>query len=481
MRPATVLTLFTMLLVLLGAARAGAAPRDRALQEVVARDTVRADSAGADTVVSVPSDTLEPISAQRAGADERTRSELQALFDRVPSFDRLTVHVDAGVVRLEGVVLDAESRRRAIELASSMEDVRFVDTRIRESTSLEEQLRPTWARLRELAYGLVATLPLLVVAIGIVALSVAAGSLMARWRGPSVLQLRNPFLQGLIRRALQAMLVVLGLVLALDLLGATALVSAVVGTAGLAGLAIGLAFKDIAENYIAGTLLALRQPFAQNDQIRVGEFEGKVVRLTPRETILMTVDGNHVRLPNAMIFRSPLVNFTRNPLRRFEFEAGISTADDLVRARDIGVAALLATEGVLRDPPPQVLVTALGDSSVTMSFAGWLDQHHAEYLRVRSEAIRMVKAHLEEAGLTMPSPEIGVELLGDRGRAAASVAVVHSPSPPDVRRQERTRGVPDVSVDRTLEKQIETERQQASESDLLDTKVAPAAKAASSP
>jgi small conductance mechanosensitive channel len=264
MRPATVLTLFTMLLVLLGAARAEAAPRDRAVQEVVARDTVRADSAGADTVVSVPSDTLEPISAQRAGADERTRSELQALFDRVPSFDRLTVHVDAGVVRLEGVVLDAESRRRAIELASSMEDVRFVDTRIRESTSLEEQLRPTWARLRELAYGLVATLPLLVVAIGIVALSVAAGSLMARWRGPSVLQLRNPFLQGLIRRALQAMLIVLsGVLLALDLLGATALVTAVARYGGRwSGLVLGLAFKDIAENYVAGIVAQrCRQPF----------------------------------------------------------------------------------------------------------------------------------------------------------------------------------------------------------------------------
>jgi hypothetical protein len=117
-----------------------------------------------------------------------------------------------------------------------------------------------------------------------------------------------------------------------------------------------------------------------------------------------------------------------------------------------------------------------------MRFAGWLDQHHAAtWARCAAKRSALVKAHLEEAGLTMPSPEIGVELLGDRGRAAASVAVVPSPSPPDVRRQERTRGVPDVSVDRTLEKQIETERQQASESDLLDTKVAPAAKAASSP
>ncbi len=490
MRRATALALFAILAATLGGSRAGAAHAPSAhattahattahattahattaAQGTTTQDTASQDSAPRDstTPVGAPldtADTPEPVSTQRAIADERTRNELQALFDRIPSLSRITVAVDAGVVRLEGVVVEPEARRRAAELAESMDDVRFVDNRIGESTSLEEQLRPTWARLRELTYGTVAKLPLLVVAVIIVALAVAAGTLLARWRGPSFLQARNPFLQGLIRRALQALLVVLGLVLALDLLGATGLVGAVVGTAGLAGLAVGLAFKDIAENYLAGTLLALRQPFAQNDQIRVDAFEGKVVRLTPRETILMTLDGNHVRLPNAMIFRSPLVNFTRNPLRRFIFEAGIGTSDDLVRARDVGVTALLATDGVLRDPPPEVLVTALGDSTVTMSFAGWLDQHRTEYLRVRSEAIRMVKAHLEDAGLTMPSPDFSVEIRGEVTRPTASGEAAR-PAPPPA---DRTRAATDVSVDRALDQQIEADRLRADEADLLDT------------
>lgn len=468
-RPA-ILVLLVTLAATVGAADIDAASPRNAAQVPAVPPPVVADSMDSAPAMQPPPDTLEPISAQRADIDERTRSELQALFDRVPSFKRLTVHVDAGVVRLEGVVVDAETRRRAVELAASMDDVRFVDTRIRESTSLDEQLQPTWAKLRALGLGTVAKLPLFAVAILIIALAITAGSLLARWRGPTALQVRNPFLQGVIGRALQLLLVLLGLVLALDLLGATALVSAVVGTAGLAGLAIGLAFKDIAENYLAGTLLALRQPFAQNDQIRMGEFEGKVVRLTPRETILMTADGNHVRLPNAMIFRSPLVNFTRNPLRRFVFEAGVGTGDDLVLARDVGVAALLATDGVLRDPPPQVLVTALGDSSITMSFAGWLDQHRTEYLRVRSEAIRMVKAHLEEAGVSMPSPEYSVAM---RSALSSSIALPEerrSPPTPG----ERTRSASDVSVDRTLDQQIEAERRQARESDLLEAPSAPA-------
>ncbi len=459
-----------VLVVLLSMATSGAVVDAQVVvssQETEPPDSLRTDTSGMQ-VLDVP----EPVSEERAVIDERIRSDLQALFDRVPSLSDLTVHVDAGVVRLEGIVANAEIRRRAVELVSSMEDVRFVDNRIDESTSLEEQLRPTWARLRELAYGAVAKLPLLAVSLVILTLSIVAGSLLARWRGPSILQTRNPFLQGLIRRALQAVLVVLGLVLALDLLGATALVGAVVGTAGLAGLAVGLAFRDIAENYLAGVLLALRQPFAQNDQIRVDTFEGKVVRLTPRETILMRADGNHVRLPNAMIFRSPLVNFTRNPLRRFEFEAGIGTGDDLIRARDVGVTALLATDGVLRSPPPEVLVTALGDSTVTMSFAGWLDQHQTEYLRVRSEAIRMVKAHLEDAGLTMPSPEFGVEMRGEIA-AATQLGPARPPTSP------HTRTASDVSVDRTLDEQIEADRRHDDEANLLDTTPTPPTRASS--
>ena len=236
---------------------------------------------GADTARA---DSLAPerVTAERTAQDEVIRNKLQAVFDRVPGLDRVDVTVDAGVVRLEGTVINAGTRTRAVALAAAMDEVVFVDDRIRESTSLEEQLEPTWARLRELGYGTVAKLPLLVVALLIIALAAWLGSLLARWSGPSFLRTRNPFLQGLIRRLVQGIVVVVGIILALDLLDATALVGAVAGTAGLAGLVIGFAFKDIVENYLAGTILAMRQPFAKNDQILVDTFEGKVVRLTPR-------------------------------------------------------------------------------------------------------------------------------------------------------------------------------------------------------
>jgi small-conductance mechanosensitive channel len=226
----------------------------------------------------------------------------------------------------------------------------------------------------------------------------------------------------------------------------------------LAGLALGFAFKDIVENYLAGTLLAVRQPFARNDRIRVGEFDGTVVRLTPRETILMSVQGNHIRLPNALIFRSPLINYSRNPLRRFEFEYGVGTDDDLARVRELTVAVLSNMEGVLADPPPQTHVVALADSSVTMRTMGWLDQRVTEFERVRSEAIRLVKTQLIAGGITLPSPEYLIRMQADTDQPESA------PRPSS----EAPAAQADVSVDQTLDRQIEIDRRVSDEADLLE-------------
>lgn len=421
----------------------------------------RQETATSDSVVV---QDPEPVTLQRADQDEAIRNTLQAVFDRVPSLSRVDVTVDAGVVRLEGTVLSAETRSQAGAMAAGLDGVLFVDNRIRESTSMEEQLQPTWTRIRELGYGVVAKLPLVALAILIIGLASVLGSLLSRWGGPSFLRARNPFLQNLIRRLLQAAVVLTGILLALDLLDAGRLVGAVVGTAGLAGLAIGFAFKDIMENYLAGVILAVRQPFAKNDHVRVGEFEGKLVRLTPRETILMTLDGNHVRLPNALIFRSPMVNFTRNPLRRFQFDAGLGPANDLARVREVAVGALSEMRGVLREPAPEALIIDLGDSAVTVRFLAWTDQRQAEFHRVRSEAIRLVKSRLEDAGLTMPSPEYLIRMQSESA-APAGASPAPPPAPPKVT-------TADVAVDHTVDDQIESERQASDEPDLLDQSTA---------
>jgi small-conductance mechanosensitive channel len=178
----------------------------------------------------------------------------------------------------------------------------------------------------------------------------------------------------------------------------------IAGALGIFGLALGFATPDTVENYIASILLSLRQPFSPEDHVIVDGWEGKLVRLTPRATILMSLDGNHIRIPNSTVFKSVIQNFTANPLRRFDFSVGVDTAVDLDWARSIALQTLNGMKGVLDDPAPQCLVQKLGDSNVNLLLLASVDQHQSKFGKTRSEALRQIKEAYDDTGIVMPEP-----------------------------------------------------------------------------
>ncbi len=275
----------------------------------------------------------------------------------------------------------------------------------------------------------------------------------------------NPFLRDLGRQAVRSAVLIAGILLALEVLDATALVGAVLGTAGVVGLAVGFAFRDLVENYIASVLLSLRQPFAPNDFVQVGEHSGKVIRLTSRATVLMTLDGNHLRIPNADVFKGVVLNYTRNPLRRFDFAVGVGAGDDLVEARRLGLEVLREMPGVVVDPAPSAMIEELGDSSVLFRFYGWIDQREVSLTKVKGEAIRLVKTALEDAAIDLPEPIYRVRIEGDRIPVAETVP---APRKTPKRRVASPLVQEDVSADNAVDGQIAAERSAGDEWDLLD-------------
>jgi small-conductance mechanosensitive channel len=323
---------------------------------------------------------------------------------------------------------------------------------------------PLLDRLREEAYRLIAALPLLLLSLLVVWLAWMVGRWLSQHTLLDRVAQRNPFLRDLTRTTVRWAVIVIGLLIALEIMNATSIVGAVLGTAGVLGIALGFAFKDILENYLAGILMSLRQPFAPRDHVVIDGNEGVVIALTSRATILMTLDGNHLRLPNALVFRSVTLNYTRNPSRRFEFEVGIGVQEDLVCAQQIGIDELGRAEGVAANPPPRAFITALGDSNVQMRFHGWVDQRTHDFQLVKSEAIRRVKLALEDAEMDLPEPIYRVQL-SERGAAAAP--------PPDAARPSARRPTsrppsqpPDTRVIADIDNQIAQEPQR--EHDLLD-------------
>lgn len=414
-----------------------------------------------------PSDAIPTPETDASRADD-LGNRLRSTFGRIEKFADVSVEAGDGVVRLTGTVPEVADVGEVAELAARFDGVLYVDNQVRAARDVQSRISPAMANLREYWQGFVAALPTLLIALIVLLLSGLAARAIASWDGPLQRFGLSPLAGGLARRLVAAGIFLVGAMLAFDILGVSSLVGAVLGTAGIAGIVLGFAFQKIIESYLAGVLLSARRLFEVSDLVEIGEHTGKVIRLTASDLVLMTLDGNHLRLPNATVFQSAVTNFTRNPLRRFTFTVGVDTGEDLARATRIGRETLQVLNGVVADPAPAVQVETLGDSSVVLRFYGWVDQTRSDFAKVRSEAIRFVKKAFEEAGIEMPEPIYRVNLARvhrhEEPEEGKETAAGRDEKPSVV---EEAAAV-DVSVDRKLEEQIGADLARSGEKNLLD-------------
>ncbi len=334
------------------------------------------------------------------------------------------------------------------------------------------------SRLTEKLYQMLSALPMLLIALVLVWASWMVGGWLSRRALFNRLVSRNPFLRDLAQTTTRWIALIVGLVIALDLMNATAVVSAILGTAGVVGIALGFAFKSTLENYLAGVLMSLRQPFAPNDDVVIDGHRGSVISLTSRATILMTLDGNHLRLPNALVFSSVMLNYTRNPSRRLEFDVGVGVQEDLLEAMSLGTQKLTELDGVMLTPPPRAFIQSLADSNVQIRYFAWVDQRTHDFLSVRSEAIRTVKLALETADMDMPEPIYRLQISPSLTREVADLTVPRvstapksmatSTEPSKSAPAGKAKAVVDTSRNTDLDDQIAHERRKHDAEDLLD-------------
>ncbi len=418
----------------------------------------------------------QPASAQEgelsvtvdAATDARIESAIETRLAQIPGAESIEVDVSAGVVSLSGTAGARSAAERAVDLARRTAGVAEVIDGVDVSTDVRRRLQPALDKVRTLGTRVVESIPLILAALLILLLFWGLSRLAVRWSAPYERVFRTRFLRDIARQVIGAVILLVGALLALDVLDATALVSAVLGTAGVLGLAVGFAFRDLVENYIASILLSLRQPFAPNDHVVIGSHEGKVLRLTSRATILMTLDGNHLRIPNADVFKGVVLNYSRNPLRRFNFSVGVGAGEDLLEAQRIGLGVLAGMSAVIAEPKPLALVQELGDSSVVLCFFAWVDQRESDFAKARSEAIRLVKVAFDDAGVDMPEPIYRLQV---QRRPVGGGETKPQPSPA-VRRTTPDGGSrteqQDLSADDTIDRQMEDERRREGDADLLD-------------
>lgn len=353
--------------------------------------------------VATPTPVQTISATQVDGADDQIAERITGIFAELPAFADVEVEVSEGVVTLSGTVPKAGDIDRAEAIVSRVSGVVTVQNGLERDLSVSADsagisvLGERWAEFLK-------ALPLIGAAMAVWAVIAMAGFLLAGLGGLWQRIAPNGFLAELIASAIRFIFFLGGLVIALDMIGATALLGAVLGGAGVVGIALGFAMRETVENYVASLLLSLRQPFRANDWVLIDSYEGRVIRLTSRATVLMTLDGNHLRIPNGQVFRAVITNYTRNPQRRLEFDLGVDADDDATAARQLGRDTLAGLDFILDDPPAEARIVEVGDSNVVIRFLGWVDQRETDWNKARSRAIPAVKVALEEAGFGLPEP-----------------------------------------------------------------------------
>ena len=256
---------------------------------------------------------------------------------------------------------------------------------------------------RQFGEELVGHLPNLVTALLFLAVTVLVARAVRRGVGKALRRTSTEaHVELLVAKLAYAAAMTVGMVVTLSILGVN--LGVLVGSLGLASVALGFALQDIVSNFAAGVVLLLEHPFTRGDHIAVEGTEGTVEDINVRATQLRTPDGQQVLVPNKLLFTNVLTNASATMRRRGEVLLEVPRGQDAARARELLRAAAAGVKGVGDDPPPRLLTEDLGQDVLSLRLWFWVDPRADDLLRVRSEVLEAAEAALRDAGL-LAAPE----------------------------------------------------------------------------
>lgn len=424
----------TLLIALLLGWMWSAAPDHTLAQEdeTPTAEEVAAEVTGDANGNAKPVEVANIVEIEPKNPDDRIERRLQEILETTGWFKNPKVDVDRGVVFLRGTADSQKHQAWAESTAMHTSDVVAVVNRLKVAEPPLWNFAPAFASLRQLTRESTSLLPFLLVAVLIGFMSFylgRGGAATTRWLIRD--RVESSLLRQVAGNSVGVLVFVIGLYVALRVSGLTRLAVTLLGGTGLIGLALGFAFKDIAENYLASILLSLHHPFRVGDLIEVDGSLGFVRKVTTRGTILNTLEGNQIQLPNSTVYKGKITNYTATPLSRREFSVGIGFDTSAVAAQGIIMDVLTQQDFVVTDPAPIVVVESLGSATVNLRSYFWFDQTTHSPLKVSSSVIRQVKQKFIEAGITMPDE--ARELVFPEGvpvRMSDAVAAPAPSSPP---------------------------------------------------
>ncbi|MCT7951644.1 mechanosensitive ion channel family protein [Ancylothrix sp. C2] len=225
-------------------------------------------------------------------------------------------------------------------------------------------------------------------------------------------------------RLSQGITILIGLFVALSIVIPSFKAGDLIQLLGISGVAIGFAFRDILQNFLAGILILLTEPFQIDDQIVYKGFEGTVENIQTRATTIKTYDGRRIVIPNSELFTNAVMVNTAFEHRRVEYDIGIGYGDDIHKAKQLILEAIASVDEVLKNPAPDALVMELAGSTVDIRARWWVNPpNRASTLDSRDKVLTAIKNKLMKNGIDLPFPTQQIlfhdqteETDGDRSR-----------------------------------------------------------------
>lgn len=287
------------------------------------------------------------------------------------------------------------------------------------------QISTAWNKVQDMINTLIALLPNLILALIVFAIFFLAAGAIRRLVKRLTRDRRHARNLGLILgRLAQWTTILVGLFISLSIVIPTLRAGDLVQLLGISGVAIGFAFRDILQNFLAGILILLTEPFQIDDQIIFKDFEGTVENIQTRATTIRTYDGRRIVIPNSELFTNSVTVNTAFDHRRLEYDLGIGYGDDIDAAKHLILEAMHETEGVLSSPKPDAIVVALAESTVNIRARWWIQPpRRADALDLQDKVLTAIKNKLTANGIDLPFPTQQIlfhdqteETDGDRAR-----------------------------------------------------------------
>lgn len=210
-------------------------------------------------------------------------------------------------------------------------------------------------------------------------------------------------------------------VIVLYLLGLSSFTNKLLAGAGLITFVVGFALKDIGENFLAGIILAFKSPFKLDDLIEVNGIIGHVKDINIRETLIKTPDGKDVFLPNSIILKNPLFNYTMDGYLRYEFTVGIAYENNPTEALKLILETVNKVEGVLKgDKKPNIFISELATNTLNINIQFWIDTltstRRSVHNNVRSQIMNDVVEALISNGFSLPASIVELKKYDPSGK-----------------------------------------------------------------